>query len=96
MAAEAYIDYGKVMDLITYMEERRDRMEQLCENDLLQNRVNDIKNSYSGEAATAFESDVKTTTKKVLDEINSLIEQLKKEANTQKEAYESQDTKLAA
>ncbi len=95
MAAEAYIDYGKVMDLITYMEERRDRMEQLCENDLLQNRVNDIKNSYSGEAATAFESDVKTTTKKVLDEINSLIEQLKKEANTQKEAYESQDTKLA-
>ena len=71
-------------------------MEQLCENDLLQNRVNDIKNSYSGEAATAFESDVKTTTKKVLDEINSLIEQLKKEANTQKEAYESQDTKLAA
>ncbi len=96
MAAEAYIDYGKVMDLITYMEERRDRMEQLCENDLLQNRVNDIKNSYSGEAATAFEADVKTTTKKVLDEINSLIEQLKKEANTQKEAYESQDTKLAA
>ena len=96
MAAEAYIDYGKVMDLITYMEERRDRMEQLCENDLLQNRVNDIKNSYSGEAATAFESDVKTTTKKVLDEINSLIEQLKKEAKTQKEAYESQDTKLAA
>ena len=96
MAAEAYIDYGKITELITFMEDRRDRMEKLCEQDLLQNRVNEIKNSYSGEAATAFEADVKTTTKKVLDEINSLIEQLKKEANTQKEAYESQDTKLAA
>lgn len=96
MAAEAYINYDKVMELVDFMEERRDKMEQICDTELLQNRVNDIKTNYSGEAATAFETDVKTTTKKVLDEINKLIEDLKKEANTQKEAYESQDTKLAS
>ena len=96
MAAEAYINYDKVMDLVDFMEERRDKMEQICDTELLQNRVNDIKANYSGEAAEAFENDVKATTKKVLDEINKLIEDLKKEANTQKEAYESQDTKLAS
>ena len=96
MAAEAYINYDKVMELVDFMEERRDKMEQICDTELLQNRVNDIKANYSGEAAEAFENDVKATTKKVLDEINKLIEDLKKEANTQKEAYESQDTKLAS
>ena len=96
MAAEAYINYDKVMDLVDFMEERRDKMEKICDTELLQNRVNDIKANYSGEAAEAFENDVKATTKKVLDEINKLIEDLKKEANTQKEAYESQDTKLAS
>ena len=96
MAAEAYINYDKVMELVDFMEERRDKMEKICDTELLQNRVNDIKANYSGEAAEAFENDVKATTKKVLDEINKLIEDLKKEANTQKEAYESQDTKLAS
>ena len=96
MAAEAYINYDKVMDLIDYMQERRDKIQNLCEQELLQNRVNEIRDNYNGEAATAFESDVKTSTQKVLDEVDSLIEQLKTEARVQKEAYESQDTKLAS
>lgn len=95
MAVEAYIDYDKMMNLCDYIEERKDKIATLCDDELLTNRVNEIRENYGGEAADAYESEIREKIKKVEDEITALVEQLKKEANTQKEAWESQDSTLA-
>ena len=95
MAVEAYIDYDKMMSLCDYIEERKAKISALCDDELLTNRVNEIRENYGGEAADAYEAEIKEKIKKVEDEITALVEQLKKEANTQKEAWESQDSALA-
>ncbi|MBP5678549.1 MAG: hypothetical protein J6X28_01815 [Bacilli bacterium] len=95
MAVEAYIDYERMIDLVDTVQEKADRINIIFDTEILQNRVKEIREFYSGEAATSYETEIKTVTKKVQEDIQKLVTDLRTEATRQKEAWESQDSKLA-
>ena len=95
MAVQAYIDYEKTMKLVDDIGEKKDRIDNLLNDELLQKRVQEIRDNYGGEAATAFETRLKDVIRKVEEDIDELTENLRKEATTQKEAFEAQDKSLA-
>lgn len=96
MAITAYIDYNKMIALSDEVARIGEEITTLFETEILQNRYNEVQAAYNGEAAEAYAAEVKSSITRVQQDIQKLVEDIRTEANTQKQAWESQDKAAAS
>ena len=95
MAVTAYIDYNKMIALSDEVARIGGEITTLFETEILGNRYNEVQAAYNGEAAEAYAAEVKSSITKVEQDIQKLVDDIKTEANTQKQAWENQDRTAA-
>ena len=86
--------YQKVMDLVTDLEEKRKEISDYLLNTIAEERSAEVAQVYDGTAAENFKSNMRTVAETVDTDINSIVEQLKTEAETQRAAYLQQESNL--
>ena len=90
MAIPAGMRYQRMLNLIEDTKQKRDEWVKMS-RDMANNRINELKTAYSGEAATAYEQNTNTIIEQGEKNFNKIIEDLTTEAERQHVAYLKQE-----
>ena len=93
MAVKSGMVYDKIIQLCETLTTKANTIAEIFD-EMKTQRVAEISTYYSGEAAESFKESLTTISAKVQADLDSIIKNIKDEAETQKTDYTSQDDKL--
>lgn len=93
MATKSGMNYGKVEDLINYLESQKKLIEDTL-NNLKDEAPGRIAAHYSGQAAETYKSTLNTVINNITTTLNDMIAKLNENTLQKKTEYMAQDAKL--
>lgn len=96
MAVKSGMVYSKVQVLVDQLTQHLNTINDIFETELVGGRVQEISECYDGQAAETFKTNLTNVSKRVVSDLQDIINKLSIEAQTQQEAYSKQDNKLVS